>query len=83
MLRPYLVGTGGILTSSHVQKLSLTGCAYIVPSRTESWTWLEMLSISEVENTKCHFSGQKYVWDMCVDFYVLMEAVLEFAEDEV
>lgn len=83
MLRPYLTGTGQILTSFQIQKLSFTGRAYIVPSGTESWTRLEVLSITEVENTKCHFSGQKYVWDMCVDFYVLVEAVLEFAEAEV
>lgn len=68
MLRPYLTETRGILTSFQVQKLSLSACACIVPSRTGCWTWLEVLSIIKVENTKCHFSGQKYVWDMHVDF---------------
>jgi len=44
-----------------------------------------MLSIVKVENTKCYFSGQKYVWDMHVvlHMYVLIEAALEFVEGEV
>lgn len=54
----YLTETRGALTSFQVCELSLTACAYI---------WGSVFNLiggseykNNVENTKCHFLGQKY-----------------------